>query len=193
MKKFFADNGKTVKKLYVNQFGAIVFGLMIILAAVIVKHIAATWFAAFFSPAFYLYLIFLTVWEKGASDGLKVNGRRLSARPHEGLKIGLVVSVPMFFVAAVYAVCVLLALFTPLNGSVLVANIATVFSTATRILSAPYIALFNAIISNYADHPVWSCVFWVLTPLPAVAVTWLGYYVGYDGRFVPLAYKQKKE
>ncbi len=193
MKQFFADNGNTVKKLYLNQFGAIVFGLMIILVTVMVDHPAATWIAAVLSLFFYLYLIFLTVWEKGASDMLKVNGSRLSARPNEGLRIGFAVNVPTIVFALAYGICVLLALFTPANNSAVVGGIASVSSTVTRILSAPYIGLFNAILPDYGNHPVWTCVFWMLSPLPAIGMTWLGYRIGYEGKFVPLAYKQKKE
>ncbi len=193
MKQFFADNGSAVKKLFLNQFGAIVFGLMIVMLSVMTEQPVVAWLTAFVSVFFYLYLIFLTVWEKGASDILKVQGGRLSPRANEGLKIGIAVNIPVAFFAVVYSICILLALFANAGSSVIVANTASVSSVITRILSAPYISLFNVLLPDSGNHPVWTLVFWLLTPIPAAFVSWFGYRVGYSGKYVPASFRQKKK
>lgn len=192
MKRFFTDNGAAVKKLFLNQFGAVVFGLMIVMLTVMTDQPVVAWLTAFVSVFFYLYLVFLTIWEKGASDVLRVQGGRLSERPDEGMKIGLFVSIPTFVFAFACFICVLLALFTSASNSTLVGSIASVSSSVTRILSAPYISLFNVLLPDYGNHPVYAGIFWLCTPAPAVLVTWAGYRVGYSGKFVPPSYRQKK-
>lgn len=193
MKRFFADNGSALKKLFLNQFGAIVFGLMIVMLTVMTDVAVVAWLVAFVSAFFYLYLVFLSMWEKGAEDILKVRGGRLSPRKNEGFKIGIAQSVPTFLFAVLYAVCVLLALFANAGSSAFVATLASVSSSVTRILSAPYISLFNVLLPDCGNYPVRTFVFWLLTPAPAVAVSWLGYRIGYGEKYVPVSFRQNKK
>lgn len=101
MKDFWSENSKIVRKLLLNQFGATFLGIMLLMSAYAVnkKINWLTVLASCIASIFYLYLIYLELWEKGGQDRIKVEGGRAVRRPFTGLYVTLLANIPNFILA----------------------------------------------------------------------------------------------
>lgn len=90
---FFVKHGKIIGNLLLNHIAMCVFGLIVIIAcnllsnqvfggSDVLQHIGGT-----FSALFYLVLIYINMWEKGASDKIKKDGGRLKTNKLYGLLV----------------------------------------------------------------------------------------------------------
>lgn len=200
---FWKEYGKTVRRLWLNQFGAVAFGLMLSflnaqLSQRMPQHESIINYACGVLGAFfYCYLIYLVIWEVGAKDRIRADAGRISQRPHYGLKIGLFYSIPSLAVTFIYlvttfAVGVLRAESGVLNGTLNVSGLLSL------ILEAPYVGFAMGIFGNIGrrltqlDLLFPYGVFWFISCIPAIIVIWLGYWFGYQGKFMSRAYKKKK-
>ncbi len=191
MKNFIKENGKTVISLFLNQFGAIVFALMLSLAIVHVENKAVITLCCILAIGFYLYLIHLLMWERGAKDRLRVDGRRLEPCQHKGFKIGLAAAAPTFLFLVLF--CIFIGIFTLTKSDVLL-NLAGSFRIIVMILEAMYLPILQMLVpgTDTAVEIILNVLLMLVFLAPAVFVTWLSYYLGYHGKLMPKAYKAPK-
>lgn len=101
MFKFLKDNASHISKLFVYQFALTVFGLLLYTVSqysqnpVIVAGISA------FSALFYLFIIYTNMWDIGARDKIRIDGKRLTPRPLHGVWLGLCANIPNYL----FAIC----------------------------------------------------------------------------------------
>lgn len=192
MKNFFKENGKTVISLFLNQFGAIVFALMLSLAIVHVENKAIITLCCMLAIGFYLYLIYLLMWERGAKDRLRVDGRRLEPCQHKGLKIGLAAAAPSVLFLILF--CIFIGIFAASKSEVFL-NLSGVFRIIVMILEAMYLPILQMLVpgTDTAVEIVLNVLLMLVFHAPAVFVTWLSYYFGYHGKFMSRAYKAPKK
>ncbi len=96
MKKFFKDGFDTIIKLVVSQLGMTMFGIMVTMATRIVPKFmkqernVLSLIVSIFSVIFYLFLLYIHIWNKGGNDRIMVDGRRAEHIPLKGLYLSLV-------------------------------------------------------------------------------------------------------
>ncbi len=200
---FWKDYGKTIRRLWLNEFGAVAFGIMLsflssTLSSKMPEYKMAVYvISGLLGLFFYIYLIYLVVWELGSSDRIKADAGRIPARPNLGLKIGLVYAIPSLAVTGIYLVLTVLYgaahLDVPaLNGTL------NVFGLASLVIEAPYLgfalAIFGNIGKNLAENMlVYYGVFWFVTCIPMIVGIWAAYLLGYKGKLMSRLYKRKKD
>jgi hypothetical protein len=200
---FWKEYGKTVKRLWLNQFGGVAFGLMLsFLASAMMRTMpqndrVISYVSGVLGMFFYCYLLYIVIWEVGAKDRIKVDGERLSPRPHFGLKIALVYSIPSFAVTFLYAVAAFLYNIAGISNAV-VRGAVNVLGMLSLILEAPYagfaIGIFGDIGKRLAETMLFPyALFWIATCIPAAITIWGGYYFGYRGLLMSRVYRQKKQ
>jgi len=173
MREFFNENGKTIVKLLLNQFGAAIMGLMITMAAS--SNDTLILCASIFAVLFYLVLLYSVIWEKGGQDRIKVDGGRAAYRPFNGLLISLIANIPNFVFAALIIVGKFFGSTDGAFGYEWAGNIYAVANMIGRLWNGMYLGL----IQTYAPF---NPVVHLLDILPALFVCGLGYYLGLRNR-----------
>ena len=84
---FLKENSDSIIKLFVNQLGMTIFGLLLSFATLSNKTLLAV--TGIFSILFYLFLLYSSAWETGAKDKIKVDGKRAVAFPLKGLFLSI--------------------------------------------------------------------------------------------------------
>ncbi len=173
MREFWSENGKIVKKLILNQFGAAVMGLMITAAAA--SNPSLKLFASLFAIAFYLVLLYMVVWEHGGQDRIRVDGGRAAYKPFTGLKISLIANIPNIL----FAVLILIGWFFGRKDGPFAmewaGNLYFICNMLGRIWHGMYIGLIQTFSPN---NPIAH----LLVVLPALFICTLGYWLGLTNR-----------
>ena len=200
---FWKDYGKTIRRLYINLFGAAVFGFMLSNLTTSIKDekwsLIAYVASGFVGMIFYGYLLYLVIWEVGAKDKIRVDGGHISERAHYGIKIALVYSLPALVASSVnLTVTVLREAFG--IGSAATDTVADVGAIIAYIFDLPYagfgLALFRQLGHNNmraAGQTLPYSVYLFACLIPGILVIWLGYYFGYRGKYMSRAYGPKKK
>ncbi|MBQ7671422.1 MAG: hypothetical protein IJS45_12010 [Clostridia bacterium] len=200
---FWKDYGKTIRRMWLNQFGALAFALMLSFISTTVAKKVPDYSTLVYVVSgvigvfFYGYLIYLVIWELGAQDRIRVDGDRMSPRPHHGILVGLAYSLPMLVVTGVYFA--MTAVYSLASKDVSVVNgTLNVTGMMSLVIEAPYVgfalAIFGEIGKRIAEESMlYYGVFWFVSSLPILLVCWLGYLAGYHGKFMAWAYKRKKQ
>lgn len=99
---FFKNNMDAISKLFVYHIAMCIFGLVVSIALeMLATQIKgeegewlsiATWIGGVFATLIYLGLIYVCMWEKGASDKIKIDGGRQKKNTPKGILIWLVAS-----------------------------------------------------------------------------------------------------
>lgn len=185
MKDFLRDNGKTIRKIYVNQFGAIVFALMMALATIKITNAVVDILSCIVTILFFSYLLYLVAWEKGANDRIKVDGGRGAPCEHKGIKIGLAATCPVMVLCVLWFLFHLLGVYA---GIPFFKTLNDIFAVVVSILQATFLQTVNLIGVGMPKFVL--PILYLLSTLVVAAVVWVSYYFGYHGKFMSVAYKQ---
>ncbi len=172
MREFWSENGKFVKKLLLNQFGAAVMGLMITAASASQSKLML--FASLFATAFYLVLLYMVVWEKGGQDRIRVDGGRAVYAPLTGLKIALLANIPNML----FALLIIIGYIFGRSDSFAMewaGNLYAIFNAVGRLWHGMYIGL----IQTFSPH---NPIAFPLVILPALFTCTFGYWMGLKNR-----------
>ena len=174
MKKFFEKYSYLMVKLFITQCVIGLFGNVLALAGVKANSGALTVAIGIFSIAFYLFLIYLPIWEAGNKDRASIEGERAKFSPLTGLYIGLGANIPNYILAIIQFSFLPLAkttegVFSAISG---IANILFMFinGTYTGIMSEGVFA------EGFALHDYWFMYF--LISIPSLIVTAIAYVMG---------------
>ena len=113
MRKFFSRYGYSAVKLFVTQFALGLFGAMLTSSTLEENVLAIV--VGIFAVAFYLFLIYMNVWDIGAKDKISVDCGKLESNPWRGVLIALIANIPNLILATVYMIVRLAA---PMNDAV---------------------------------------------------------------------------
>ncbi len=192
LKNFLKDNGKTIRKIYIYQFGAIVFALMMVLPTVRIDNAAVDALSCIITVLFYFYLLYLAAWERGASDRIRVDGKRIAPREHYGFKLGIAAMSPIVILCVLWFIARLMSQFF---GAAVFKNINDFIAHVVMLIQAPFLQIVNhsvALIPSEDARSFVSPVLFLASAFIVAAVTWLSYYFGYHGKFMSVAYKNTK-
>ena len=190
MKNFFKDGFDTLVKLLVTQLGMTIFGTMLVFTAYAVPNSLTrvegkiTKFGSTFlivslaAIALYLFILYTHIWEKGAKDRIKVDGARMEKQILKGLYLSLIANSINIILGIV--MCCTYYLFD-FDGSptFLAYQIYGSANGLARMLQGMYTGLI-LYISPAADS-VPPYLFLLIT-LPAIIITTLGYYRGFNNQ-----------
>ena len=100
--KFLKQNSYDIVKLFVNQIGIAIFSMALYTAisiAVSDNDAVTSGLEIFISIAatlFYFSLLYVTTWENGAKDAIRIESGKIEPMPHKGLLLALFANVPNF-------------------------------------------------------------------------------------------------
>lgn len=191
MKDFFNRYSYHIVKLFIHQFAISLFGAGLSFVAVKTNNDIVTLSLSVFSALFYLYLIYVLMWEVGATDKISVDVGKRPYRPFMGLKLALIANIPNYIVALVFAII------RPFAESY---EWATGIIGALRILSAvPLHGMYNGMMMvlpfGAETIKLYDCwwVYFVLT-IPCLVACFTAYYLGHRNfRFFAWMIPQKKD
>ena len=111
MLKFIKGNSKLIIRLFLNQIGMTVFGLMISMTTAAIEtarnegepvgagnHVWLFW-ASVFAVLFYLFICYAALFDEGQRDKIRVEAGRVPYKPAKGFFIALCASAPNFILA----------------------------------------------------------------------------------------------
>lgn len=173
---FFKTNFDAISKLFLNHVAMCVFSMVVILAVQMITEQAKddstikmgvpAYIAGGFAILFYLCLIYVCMWEKGAADKIKIDGGRLKKNYFKGLLFWLVANSINIFIL----VNVAILSFIPVAN-----NIHGIFSIIAMFCNAMYMPEF----SLFGNLNMTSL--FLVTLIPGAVVAWLSYISGIKG------------
>lgn len=190
MKNFFKDGFDLIIKMLVTQLGMTIFGTMLLFTAYAMPNSLTrvdgkiTSFGSTFlvvsllATALYLYILYTHTWDKGARDRIKVDGSRMEKQIYKGLYISLVANSVNIILGLI--LCGTYYLFD-FNGSP-VFWAYQLYGSANgiaRAIQGMYTGLILYISPNVSDVPPY---IFLLIVLPAVFISSLGYYRGFNNK-----------
>ena len=163
MKKFFHDYSYSAIKLFVTQIALSIFGIALYTATFFELETLCL-ILSIFAVAFYLFLIYLPVWEIGAKDRISVDVGKKPYRPHTGLLIGLCANIPNL----------LLAIFSIFSHEVVI--------TIAKLIQGMYWGLISMIRlpidAKYVPISSFVITYFIII-IPALLTCWMAYYLGH--------------
>lgn len=183
MIRFWKENSSLIVKLMITQFGMAVFGLLLNSAASMSENTVLVVIFSVFSVIFYLFLLYTAVWDFGAKDKLKIEGKRLAPRPLHGLWVSLYANIPNLLLSAVATVAYLIIDKSVTNADgafiqpVWAVNLFAVAHVIGSYLASVYMGITETIGIVGLPFTVALCT------LPSLAACALGYWFGTKERF----------
>ena len=176
MFRFLKDESGSIIKLFVNQLGMTIFGLLMSFATVSNKTLLLV--SSAFSCLFYFFLLYTAAWEIGARDKVKVDGGRAPKTPQKGFLLSLFANAPTIIIALLTILAYALASRFSLLWA---AGAARALNFANHLLNGMYVG-FTSMIKN----ELLRIAAFIALPLPAVLVTGIGYRFGSENfRLLP--------
>ena len=98
IKEFWKENSYDIVKMFINQIGMTIFGLIVAMATVSLSSKmelakGERWpllLGSVFGVLFYLFLLGYMTSEIGAKDGIRIEGKRMKFMPFKGLFMSLI-------------------------------------------------------------------------------------------------------
>lgn len=171
MWKFIKEYSYDAVKMFVTQCAISMFGLVLVLAAGLAENDTLSLLSSIGASLFYLFLLYTTVWEMGAKDGISVEYGHKSAMPLKGLYISAIANAINF----VLAIGILLGLLA--SDITFFSKLGGICKTVDIFIQSMYAGILKLQITP--GTPLNSMAFvYFLTPLPAMGISCLGYWMG---------------
>lgn len=190
---WFKTNSYTITKMILNQFGIMLLGIIMVNILTVDMPVWRL-LASLYATLFYMYLLYVMTWEQGAKDRIRADGGFMVIDRLTGLKLSLCANLPNFLIA-------LLLLVGFLFGAALTVQpwAQGMFGIA-HVLGICWESMYTGFINAVLDPQTTSSmdpgyvVAYLLTPLPALLASTLGYLMGSENKriFGFLATKKNK-
>ena len=170
-----------IKKMILCHFGAAIMGIMISFSNNTYLNI----FTALLSFAFYMYILYTSVWDIGAKDKLAIDGKRMAADKLVGLKAALFANIPSFILAALCIIGRALGAFASFDFGNTIAYWANILA---RFWNGMYIGIF-VVLQPAAPSELEAVLYmfiYLAATVPALLMCYLAYNAGIKGfRIIP--------
>lgn len=178
--RYLREQFNLITKLFVNQIGMTIFGMILTMAVMMAAEDNQTVLAlvSAFSILFYLCLIYNVMWEAGARNIIRIKAGRMPNDRAFALKAAFFASVPNLVLAVLIAVSYLLAY--PLGITAFV-GVQDAIHMILAIFEAMYLGLFNVVLSLFpagATKDLWVVILYLLSSLPMILVSMGAYALG---------------
>ena len=178
-----------ISKLFIYQFALTVFGLLLYTVSKYSQNPLIVVGISAFSALFYLFIIYTNIWDIGARDKIRIDGKRLKDRPLHGLWLGLTSNIPNYIIALASTVgylCIDRATLSA-DGKFIspewAVNTYGIAHTIGSYLNGTYLG-----ITETAGIALFPFTLFLIT-IPATAVCALAYYFGTKEKFPIIAEK----
>ncbi len=186
MKSFIKNNSQIITKMFVMQIGITVLGYLLYLAASVSENRTLVLGLGIFSALFFLFLIYVHVWDLGTHDKIKIDGNRLTYDSLKGLKIALFANSLNIFLALLSTIGYLC-----IDRSVSVDGVFTTPSWACSLYAIAQIIgqFLNSMYTGIGDYLGIMQYPWFLFVLviPSLITTTVAYILGTKEKFGILA------
>ena len=178
MKAFFHKYGYSIVKMFLYQFAISMFGSTLALATTSSKNDTLTIIVSICAVLFYLFLLYVMVWEIGAQDKISVDVGKKEYKPMTGFALGAIASIPNFIIAILFAI----GYPSMASGAEWGSNICAVMKLLLFIFEGMYLGLLTAIemtvngISQQLNNLWWP---YFLITLPAIITAGMAYFLGH--------------
>lgn len=178
--RYFREHSKLISRLFINQVGMTIFGLVLTMAVMrsTGNNPTLTVAVSIFSILFYLCLIYNVMWEEGARNIIRINAGRMERIPCFPLKAAFFASVPNLALALLLTVSYLLAFPCGLDFA---RSIYGILHIVLAFFEAMYVGLFSTVLDAFPDVAVQSlvaCGLYLFSSLPMALVSMAAYRLG---------------
>jgi len=182
MREFIRKNSDLIVKMIVHQIGLTVFGFLLNSCASVSGNESLGLIFGIFSAVFYLFLLYVLMWEYGTKDKIRIEAGRMKRDVFKGAKIALVAEIPNLFLAVLSTVGYL-----AIDRSMMMDGKFYSPSWAANLYSIAHIigVFLNYMYTGIGEYLgiVVMPYFLFLITLPAILVTGLGYHLGTKEKF----------
>ncbi|MBO5416152.1 MAG: hypothetical protein J6A83_05935 [Clostridia bacterium] len=176
MKEFLHNYGYSSVKMFVNQFAISLFGAVLSMATTMAKSDILAIITSILAILFYLFLVYALMWEVGAKDRISVDIGKKQYRPHTGLAVAAVASIPSLLIAIVYSIGYPFSAAHEWAGGLCV-----VASFFNMLLQGMYFGLTSSIsFLGSTLNLFWLTHFVII--IPALVTAWVAYYLGHKNK-----------
>ncbi len=183
MRGFIKNNSKLITKMIVLQLGIMFLGYLLFMASTVSGNMTITLGLGIFSAAFYLFLLYVHVWEIAAEDKIRIDGKRMKFDPLKGLKTALVANFFNILLAVLATVGYIFIdrSITNANGQFISPSWACNLYTIAQLLGQFFLSMYTGIGDYFgiAIRPY----FLFIAIIPGLAVSALAYYFGVKEKF----------
>lgn len=178
MNNYYGKASSLLSRLFIHQFGLTVFGLLLYSAAMVSGNASLVLAFSIFSALFYLFLLYVLMWETGASDKIRIDGGRMKRDVLKGFKVTLLANIPnyVFAVTSTVAYLCIDKKLLDANGNFTAPewalNVYAIAQTIGFYLNSMYAGIADTI--GISTAPYW---LFVLT-VPSLTVCGVGYFLG---------------
>lgn len=175
-------NSYTIVRLLLNQFGIAVMSIMLVAITQSPNQKHLMLLACVYATVFYLSLLYLAVWQEGAQDRIRVDAGRAQPDRLQGLKLGLMASIPnlliFLFMLIGYLFGAAAAQHSWAQGMYGIAH------TAAVLWQGMYTGIINFFLppATTDSMSIGYLIAYALAVLPALLVCTLGYLMGHSER-----------
>jgi hypothetical protein len=174
--KFIKNNSYNIIRLMLNQFGMMIFGLVLSFATGSLESGMSDkllLFVSIFATGFYMVLIYNIMWEQGAKDIIRIEAGRMQCDRYYGAKVALVANIPNL----ILALLVLIGYITSKGSSGLYIS-TYIFS---GFIQSTYLGIVKAFFSLFENPEITLLLksfIYFFTVIPAILCSTLSYILG---------------
>ena len=169
MKEFFHKYGYSLVKMFLYQFAISLFGITLAMATISTKNNTLTIIVSICAVIFYLFLLYVMVWDIGARDKISVDVGKKEYKPMTGIVLGVLANVPNLIVALLFALEAILA--------ALEAGFGAYIGAFTILYRTIFEGMYVGLIVGLDIAKFWWIYF--LLPIPSVLTAGLAYLFGH--------------
>ena len=180
--RFIKNNSYNIIRLILNQFGMMVFGLVLSFATAGTGNSVSDkllLLVSVFATGFYMVLIYAMMWEQGARDIIRVESGRMKLDMYYGTKISLCANIPNLVLALLVFVGFL---FGHLGNSQAASNLYGVSYTVSSFVQATYLGIIKAVFAPFDISATPTLLFrslvYFFTVIPSVITSTVAYILG---------------
>ncbi len=173
--KFIKNNSYNIIRLMINQFGMMIFGLVLSLATATSDSPMSQkllLFVSIFATGFYMVLIYNIMWEQGAKDIIRIESGRMLCDKYYGAKVALIANIPNLILVILSLIGYIISVDSGLyQASCIISG----------FVQSTYLGMVNVFVSlfeNPAIKDFLRAFIYLFTVLPAILCSTFSYILG---------------
>lgn len=165
MKVFFSRYGYSIVKMFLYQFAISLFGTSLAMSTIATNNKTLTIIVSIFSVLFYLFLLYVLVWDIGAQDKVSVDVGKKEYKPFTGVVLAVFANSLNFLNAIL---CLIIALLTvPVKA----------LSVITMLYRVVFEGMYLGLMTQLGIADKWWTYFIII--IPSIITASVAYYLGH--------------
>lgn len=177
--QFFKNRSYDIFKMFINQIGMTIFGLVLSFATN--KWSQILLLVSIFASCFYLVLIYTMMWDLGSKEGFRDRGHGVRGDMTLGLKISLAANSINILLAFIMTIGFI---FCKTNGEVFGVNAYSISLLIAGLFEGMYVGIVRSVVVLFSNSMLANVIMYWVIILPSVIASSLGYIMGHSDRFL---------